>query len=132
MISIPQGKVVYLSPTYEGSVHDKKICNEEELEFPEGIKILQDLGFQGHQPKNVTVEMPKKNTKLHRLTEMDKKENKEKSSKRVKVEHTISGIKRCRILKDEYRNRRNGFEDTVMLLCCGLHNFRIKHRQSSA
>lgn len=132
MICVPKGKVIYLSATYEGSVHDKKICDEEELEFPEEIKLLQDLGFQGHQPKNVTVEMPKKNTKLHRLSETDKKENKEKSSKRVKVEHTISGIKRCRILKDEYRNRRNGFEDTIMLLCCGLHNLRIKHRQSCA
>ena len=119
-----------MSETYEGSVHDKKICDEEELEFPE-IELLQDLGFQGHKPINVKIGMPKKNTKLHKLSETDKMENKKLSQERIKVEHCISGLKRCRIVKDEYRNRRNGFEDLVILICCGLHNFRIAARENS-
>ena len=31
-MSNPIGKVLYLSATYEGSVHDKKICDEEPFE----------------------------------------------------------------------------------------------------
>jgi hypothetical protein len=44
------------------------------------------------------------------------------------VEHAISGIKRCHIVKDIFRNTRTGFEDMVMEIACALHNFRQKHR----
>jgi hypothetical protein len=47
------------------------------------------------------------------------------------VEHVISGIKRCRIVKDIFRNTRAGFEDMVMEIACGLHNFRQKYRSRS-
>jgi hypothetical protein len=43
---------------------------------------------------------------------------------RIVVEHVISGIKRCRIVKDVYRNTKKHFEDLVMEIACGLHNFR--------
>lgn len=40
------------------------------------------------------------------------------------VEHVISGIKRCRIVKDVSRNTKKDFEDLAMEIACGLHNFR--------
>jgi len=48
---------------------------------------------------------------------------------RVKVEHAISGIKRSRIVKDILRNTKDDFSDLVMVVACGLHNFRVDHRQ---
>ena len=121
-------KILYLSPTYEGRIHDKKICDEEPFEFQREIELLQDLGYQGHSPKNAVIQMPVKSSKYRKLTEQEKKENKIKSSRRVSVEHAISGIKRCRIVKDIFRYRRYGYDDLVMELACGLHNFRIENR----
>jgi adenine C2-methylase RlmN of 23S rRNA A2503 and tRNA A37 len=44
------------------------------------------------------------------------------------VEHVLAGVKRCRIVKDVFRNRRIEFEDMVMEIACALHNFRQKLR----
>lgn len=122
--------ILYLSPTYEGSVHDKKICDEEPFDFEKEINLLQDCGFQGHAPINAIIHMPIKKSKYNKLTEEQKQLNRVKSSKRVVIEHAISGIKRCRIVKDKFRYRRYGYEDLVMVLACGLHNFRVKCRKS--
>ncbi len=50
------------------------------------------------------------------------------SSVRVVVEHSICGIKRCRIVKEVLRLRRAGISDRVMVLVCGLHNLRVSSR----
>ena len=119
---------MYLSATYEGRVHDKKICDEEPYDFEQEIRLLQDSGYQGHAPKNAIVQMPIKKTKYRKLNEEQKKENKNKASERVVIEHAISGIKRCRIVKDKFRYRRYGYDDVVMEVACGLHNYRIDCR----
>jgi len=62
------------------------------------------------------------------LTEKKKENNRKLSKVRVKVEHAISGIKRSRIVKDIFRNTKDGFSDLVMVIACGLHNFRVDHR----
>ena len=47
---------------------------------------------------------------------------------RVLVENTIAGVKRCRIVKDVFRNTKAGFSDLVMEVACALHNFRVECR----
>ena len=128
-MSTSKGEILYLSETYEGSVHDKKICDEEPFEFQQEIELLQDLGYQGHTPKNAVIQMPVKSSKYKKLTEEEKIANRMKSSRRVAIEHAISGIKRCRIVKDKFRYRRYGYDDLVMELACGLHNLRVAHRK---
>jgi hypothetical protein len=118
-------KIIFLSETYGGKVHDKKIADEHPLEFDKEITLLQDSGFIGHNPKNAKVKQPYKNSKLKKLTEEQKIENKKQASKRVRVEHSISGVKRVRIVKDIFRNRRTGMIDLSMQIACGLHNLRI-------
>jgi len=53
---------------------------------------------------------------------------------RIIVEHVIAGIKRCRIVKDVYRNTKKHFDDLAMEIACGLHNFRqsLRHPVSTA
>lgn len=63
------------------------------------------------------------------LTAREKHSNRKMSKVRVKVEHAISGIKRSRIVKDVFRNTKDHFSDLVMVIACGLHNFRIDHRR---
>jgi hypothetical protein len=128
-MSTPKGKILYLSETYEGSVHDKKICDEEPFEFQQEIELLQDLGYQGHTPKNAVIQMPVKSSKYKKLTEEEKNDNKMKSSRRVAIEHAINGVKRCRVVKDKFRYRRYGYDDLVMELACGLHNLRVDYRK---
>lgn len=50
------------------------------------------------------------------------------ASARVVVEHVISGVKRCRIVKDILRLIREGISDRVMEIACGLHNLRMACR----
>ena len=52
------------------------------------------------------------------------------SSTRVVVEQVISGIKRGHIVKDVFRNTKQQFNDIVMEISCGLHNFRTLYRQA--
>lgn len=129
VVSHRQGKVVFLSDTYEGKKHDKAICDEEEYEFPLGSTLWQDTGFQGYQPEGVTTFQPKKKPRKGELTEVQKQRNREISSERVEIEHQIGGIKRCNIVTHKFRNRVAHYVDDVMETACRLHNFRLTHRQ---
>jgi hypothetical protein len=118
-------RILWLSRTYAGSVHDKKIVDEQPLSFPSGINLWQDTGFQGHKPENITVKMPTKKPKGKQLADAQRKENRKISSFCMLVEHALGGVKKCRIVKDRFRCRKFGFDGLVMLIACGLHNFRI-------
>jgi hypothetical protein len=50
------------------------------------------------------------------------------SSVRVVVEHAMSGVKRCRIVKEVLRLTTTGIADLVMEIACGLHNLRVSCR----
>ena len=51
--------------------------------------------------------------------------NREVSAIRVHVEHAIGGLKRSNIISDIYRNRREDFDDKVMLTAARWHNLRM-------
>jgi hypothetical protein len=55
--------VNYLSQTYEGKRHDKKIADEENPTYPEDIGVYQDTGFQGYAPDGVKTFQPQKKPK---------------------------------------------------------------------
>jgi hypothetical protein len=129
VISERRGKVKYLSETYGGRVHDKAICDGEEYEFPPASRLWQDLGFQGFAPVGVTLRQPRKKPKHQPLSAAQKEGNRAISSQRVEIEHQIGGIKRCNIVTHPFRNRTYDYVDEVMETACGLHNFRLTHRQ---
>jgi hypothetical protein len=125
-------KVLYLSDTYEGKKHDKKIADEEGHGFPSGSRLLQDTGFQGYRPAGVTILQPKKKPRKGELTADEKVFNRAVSSVRIVVEHALGGVKRCQIVAVKFRNRVANFVDDVMETACGLHNFRVSCRQGRA
>ena len=125
-------EIKYLGPTSPGSKHDKKMADEEEIEWPVESVVYRDLGFQGYEMgEGVIVFEPKKKPRNGELTQEEKESNREISSIRIIVEHVISGIKRCRCLKDTYRNWKVGFDDTIIEIACGLHNLRNSERNIS-
>lgn len=129
IITDMNGKVVFLSDTYEGKKHDKKIADEEEYKFPSGSQLWQDTGYQGYQPDGVEIHQPKKKPRGGELSGEEKAANKLISKVRVKVEHHISGIKRCKIVVHKFRNHLDHYADEIMETACGLHNFRVSKRQ---
>lgn len=121
-------QIKYLSDTKPGKVNDKKIADQAQLSYPQGTELYQDKGLQGYEPKGVTVFQPKKKPKGGELTEEEKQKNRAISSARVVVEHVIGSIKRLHIVADVFRNRKPLFDDQVIEIACGLHNFRTNHR----
>lgn len=129
IISERGGKVLFLSDTYEGKKHDKKIADEEGYRFPEGSQLWQDTGFQGFAPVGVSIQQPQKKPQKAELTDSQKEKNRQVSKVRVEVEHQIGGIKRCQIVVQKFRNWVDHYVDDVMETACGLHNFRLTHRR---
>jgi hypothetical protein len=53
-------RVVFLSQTYPGKVHDKKIADQEHIVYPPNTTLYQDTGFQGYAPGVSQTRQPKK------------------------------------------------------------------------
>lgn len=128
IVTLNSRRVEYLSDTHEGKKHDKKICDEEQPTLPAGSALYKDTGFQGYEPEGVNTVQPKKKPRGQELSAEDKQRNRLISKVRVIIEHVLSGVKRCRIVKDILRNTRAKFDDLVMAIACGLHNFRTECR----
>jgi len=43
-------QVLFLSGTYPGKTHDKRIADEEQLTYPPETTLYKDTGFQGYEP----------------------------------------------------------------------------------
>lgn len=58
--TIKKKRVSYLSQTYPGKTHDKKVAETENIAYPEHMTLLKDTGFQGYEPKVHKTVQPKK------------------------------------------------------------------------
>ena len=121
-------QIEYLSQTYNGKTHDKKVADIEDIHYLPSSGLKKDTGLQGYEPQGVCTLHPKKKTKGEELGIADKFFNHLISSVRIRVEHVIASIKHCRIVKDVFRNTKKGFSDLAMSVVCALHNFRVSLR----
>ena len=122
---------MYISPLYEGKVHDKKLVEEEQITFPENTMVIQDRGYQSFEPEGVLIMMPKKKSRNAELTPEDKAWNSLISSCRIGVEHVIAQVKVLRILKEKIRLKSNEVIQKVFQIGGALHNFRQKYRRKN-
>ena len=53
-------RVGYLSGTYAGKTHDKKVAEGEGIRYPRRSTLLKDSGFQGYEPRVLRTRQPKK------------------------------------------------------------------------
>jgi hypothetical protein len=56
-------KVVYLSPTVAGTIHDKKATDAAQIVYPHNATLDKDTGFQGYEPTGTHTRQPKKSPK---------------------------------------------------------------------
>ena len=117
--------ILFLSDTYPGSVHDKRMADANPYSLPENSWLLQDLGFLAFSLEGVETLTPFKKPKGGQLTPAQKRYNQRLASLRIRIEHVICSVKRCRIVKEICRLRIPGVRDAVMELACSLHNFHL-------
>jgi len=129
IISTNKKRVNFLSNTTSGKEHDFIILKTEAPPnlMPKSVKKHLDLGFKGidKQFPGHIISMPKRKPRTKELTPFIKEQNKKKSSARVLVENALVGVKRLRIVSDVYRNKKKDFDDTAMLISCGLWNYHL-------
>jgi hypothetical protein len=84
-----------------------------------------DLGFQGLQNEFVNIEISHKKPRGKELSDLQKQQNRERSSRRARCENAFAGVRRYRAVSEVYRNRVPDFDDRLMLTACGLWNFYL-------
>ena len=102
------GFVSGFDPCYIGKTHDYALLKSEfppQNDWFSDYKIRVDLGYQGFQTdyQCQKVIIPYKKPRNQELTQIQKDENKQKSRKRIWVEHSIDGMKKYRFLSDRFR-----------------------------
>src|SRR5262245_40831819 len=121
-------KVHSLSPTYEGKRHDTKIVDEAPPPLPQQIFLYKDTGLQGYAPERIVTCPPQKNPQGQDLTPGQKEQHTLIASLRMVIDHSMNGIKRCRLVQEGCRNTQEMYDDLTMESACGLHNFRVECR----
>ena len=118
--------ILFLSDTYGGRTHDKRIADATPYPLPPGSQLLQDLGFLAFALPDVEILMPRRKPPGKELSVEEQLANQALHQRRLRIEHVNSSVKRCRIVKDRLRLWKEGVRDRVMEICCALHNFRVR------
>ena len=101
------GEILMVDTNHPGSVHDKTIFDQKELD--KNLPVWGDSGYQGIQTEYKHCEIPYKKPKNGELQTDEKEYNRRLSSIRVRVEHVIGAIKRMHILKNKFRGPREKY-----------------------
>lgn len=128
-------RIVHVSESYKGSVHDITILRESGLlEYTEeDVQIIADKGYIGEQ----YVITPKKKPRGGELTDEDKDFNRTISAARAAIENINQRIKQYAILGHIYRGSHDDFHKITKIarVVCALCNLNldahpIRHHRS--
>jgi len=109
IIITENGRIVSISKAAPGKVHDLTM-RRRGPPLPEKAHVYADSGYQGLQEEHAATDIPYKKTKNRKLTRKERKHNRELSSFRVRVEHSIGKMKTFRILSERYRYPRKRYD----------------------
>jgi hypothetical protein len=118
--------ILFLSDTYGGRTHDKRIAEATPYPLPAGSRLLQNRGFLAFTLPQVEILMPTKKPRGEERTREQQRTKQALHYRQLRIEHVNSSVKRCCIVKDRIRLWKEGVRDLVMELCCALHNFRVR------
>lgn len=100
----------------KGKTHDFDMFKKGEFDLSEGLEMNAASGFQGIQKLHQKVNLPEKASKLHPLTDTQKKQNTKKASKRVPIEHVNRKCKIFKICGYRYRGKHENYQDTWLVI----------------
>lgn len=123
------GKVMDISPSYPGRIHDYEIFRREKTpdRIPKEAKSYLDRGYAGvnrDYPNHNFLVPVKRNRWKRQLTLSEKIKNTKLAKKRVIVEHILSKFKKYRILSEVFRSRINHYNQDFKNIAA-LVNFRL-------
>src|SRR3954452_9555869 len=91
--------ILFLSETVGGRIHDKRLAEATPDPLPAGSRLLQDLGFLGFTLTEVEILMPPENPPGANLSPAQQRANRVLNSRRLRIEHVNSSVKRCPVVK---------------------------------
>lgn len=109
-------RVAAVSPTFPGSVHDKRVFDRTRVVVPDGATGYGDTAYLG-----TGLTTPRRKPPKGQLTPRQKAGNRRVGRKRIAVEHGIGKLKVWRIAAERWRNPRRR-HTLVMKNIAGLHN----------
>jgi hypothetical protein len=129
LITNNQGKILAISKSYAGSIHDYEIFRKEKTaqKISQEIKAYLDRGYQGIKkdfPDLKALTPIKRNRWKRKLTLSEKIFNTKLAKKRVVVEHIISRLKKYQILTGIFRNKTDNYNQDFRNVAA-LVNFRL-------
>jgi hypothetical protein len=131
IVSPRSRKILAVSKTVEGKLHDKKLMEQDLLYSycPPEAKGLGDSGYQGTDTlcSRLKMVVPIKKPPGTKLTAEQKATNKKLSQIRVRVEHPIAYLKHFNILRHQFRNQLKYAHQPFETLAA-LYNFTRAYR----
>jgi hypothetical protein len=124
------GRIIDVSESYPGSVHDKSIIDQEKTvkKIPKEVPHRFDSGYQGVKSDcpDYYLILPTKKPRSRELTPLEKEHNKANSKRRVVAEHAFAQIKKFKICAGVYRQSLETYNQTFRNVVA-LINFRQLH-----
>jgi len=123
-----KGLILHKTKHRNGKQHDYDLFKKTgPPPLPPEVELGVDLGYFGIKKDypDLNINIPVKKPKKKELTKQEKRYNKKQRKARVIVEHTISRMKKFRIMGEEFRNRLTRY-DRMTSIVCGLVNFTIQ------
>lgn len=118
-VSVGQtGRILDVSESYPGSVHDKKMIDQEATveKIDKRIPHRFDSGYQGlkdDKPEHYIIIPVKKTKKKKQLTPLEKEHNQANSKRRIVAEHALCRVKKFKICSNTFRQPRQKHNQTV-------------------
>lgn len=130
LIATPSRFIKYISHCCYGKKHDFSLLKKEfppHLAWFKKFHLKVDLGYLGiaKEYECQAISIPYKKTKKQPLTDRQKNANKQLAAERIVVEHSLSGLKRFRILSDRLRIHDIDLYNDILGVCAGLWNFNL-------
>ena len=124
------GRILDVSATYPGSVHDKTIIDREKTIEKIHTQVPQryDGAYQGvkkQYPKHYLI-TPYKKPKGESLSGLAKEQNRINSKRRIVVEHAIGRIKRFKICSERFRQPIKT-HNQICRNIAAISNFKLKN-----
>ncbi|MHC5819972.1 MAG: transposase [Nostoc sp.] len=103
-----------------GKTSDINLFRETRVKFDSEQKFIGDKAYIGES----TITTPYKKPKGKEISELQKKENQQLSSRRIGVEHLIGKVKIFRVASEKFRLARHKYSQ-VLKAVCGLVRLRL-------
>ena len=124
LINGQSGEVICVHEA-KGAVHDFELFKRSGLRINPDILLVADKGYQGICGLHAFSVIPFKKPHKGKLSDLQRRFNRNLSKYRIFIEHVNRAIKRFKILQYRYRNKQRKHLLRISLIC-GIYNFELR------